>query len=138
MLYLENSCFLRRPQKLMKSSPSIWRSLHSVKLTVKILSIFVAFSENVNFKNRRMKIRIVKSNYWGRKISQQGISLNSPQHINNTILLSKNIVNVTKALTKYNWSKIKRRCPSKMQSFSQKRTAFLEGISFHFWPFVFL
>ena len=28
----------------------IWRLLHTVKLTVKILSIFVVFSENVNFK----------------------------------------------------------------------------------------
>ena len=33
----------------MKSSPSIWQLLHTVKLAVKILSIFVAFSENVNF-----------------------------------------------------------------------------------------
>ena len=33
----------------MKSSPLIWRLLHTVKLTVKILSIFVAFLENVNF-----------------------------------------------------------------------------------------
>ena len=34
--------------KLTKSSPSIWRLLHTVN-TVKILSIFVAFSKNVNF-----------------------------------------------------------------------------------------
>ena len=34
----------------MKSSPLIWWLLHTVKLTVKILSIFVAFSENMNFK----------------------------------------------------------------------------------------
>ena len=33
----------------MKSSPSIWRYVVSVKLTVKILSIFVAFLENMNF-----------------------------------------------------------------------------------------
>ena len=45
----ESSCFLRRPQK------SIWRLLHTVKLMVKVLSIFVAFSENVNFNN---------SNHW--------------------------------------------------------------------------
>jgi hypothetical protein len=43
----KSSCFLRRPQKLTKLS--IWRLLHTVKLTVKIFSIFVAFSENVNF-----------------------------------------------------------------------------------------
>ena len=34
---------------MIKSSPSIWHLLHSVKSTVKILSIFVAFSENINF-----------------------------------------------------------------------------------------
>ena len=34
----------------MKSSPSIWHLLHSVKSTVKISSIFVAFLENMNFK----------------------------------------------------------------------------------------
>ena len=33
----------------MKSSPSICHLLHNVKLTVKILSIFVAFLENKNF-----------------------------------------------------------------------------------------
>jgi hypothetical protein len=30
------------------------------------------------------------------------------------------------------------RCPTKEQSFSQKRTAFLLGISLHYWPFVVL
>ena len=44
--------FLRRPQKLSKSSPSFWHLLHNVKLTVKIWSIFVAFLENTIFKNR--------------------------------------------------------------------------------------
>ena len=34
----------------MKSSPSIWRYVVNVKSTVKILSIFVAFLENMNFK----------------------------------------------------------------------------------------
>ena len=33
----------------MKSSLSIWRYVVNVKLTVKILLIFVAFLENVNF-----------------------------------------------------------------------------------------
>ena len=33
----------------MKSSPSIWRYVVNVKLTVKNLSIFVAFLENMNF-----------------------------------------------------------------------------------------
>ena len=34
---------------MTKSSPSIWQLLHNAKLTVKILSIFVAFLENTNF-----------------------------------------------------------------------------------------
>ena len=34
----------------MKSSPSIWGLLQIVKLMMKILSVVVAFSENVNFK----------------------------------------------------------------------------------------
>ena len=34
----------------MKSSLSIWQYVADVKLTVKILSIFVAFLENMNFK----------------------------------------------------------------------------------------
>ena len=33
----------------MKSSASIWHLLHNVKSSVKILSIFVAFLENMNF-----------------------------------------------------------------------------------------
>ena len=33
----------------MKSSQSIWQLIHTVKLTVKISSIFVAFLENMNF-----------------------------------------------------------------------------------------
>ena len=37
----------------MKSTPSIWHLLHNVKLTVKILSIFVAFLENMNFQNSK-------------------------------------------------------------------------------------
>ena len=36
----------------MKSSPSIWRYVVNVKSAVKILSIFVAFLENMNFKNK--------------------------------------------------------------------------------------
>ena len=41
--------FLRRPQKWTNSIPSIWHLLHNVKSTVKISSIFVAFSEYMNF-----------------------------------------------------------------------------------------
>ena len=44
---------LRRPQNLKKSSTSIWRYVVSVKSTVKISSIFVAFLENMNFKQHR-------------------------------------------------------------------------------------
>ena len=34
----------------MKSSPSIWHYVVSVKSTVKISSMFVAFLEDMNFK----------------------------------------------------------------------------------------
>ena len=44
-------CFLRRPQKLTKSSRLIWHYVVSVKSTVKISSFFVAFLENINFKS---------------------------------------------------------------------------------------
>ena len=43
----------------MKSSQLIWRLLHSVKLTVKISSIFVAFLENMNFKKSATSIAII-------------------------------------------------------------------------------
>ena len=36
----------------MNSSPSIWHYVVSVKSTVKILSIFVTFIENMNFTNK--------------------------------------------------------------------------------------
>ena len=49
LLCLWSSCFLRRPQKSMKSSPSIWHYVVDVKSTVKVSSIFVAFLENMNF-----------------------------------------------------------------------------------------
>ena len=35
----------------MKSSPSIWDYVEDIKLTGKILSIFAAFLENMNFTN---------------------------------------------------------------------------------------
>ena len=43
----------------MKSSPSIWRYVVNIKSTVKILSIFVAFLENMNkfvFSKKATKI----------------------------------------------------------------------------------
>ena len=52
---------LKKVLKLMKSSPLIWLYVVNVKSTVKILSIFVAFLENVNFK----------TNYSTRKYSNQ-------------------------------------------------------------------
>ena len=65
-------CFLR-PQKLTKSSPSIWHLLHNVKSTVKISSIFVAFLENMNFKymdqNTIIK-RVYLSSIWISKIKK--------------------------------------------------------------------
>ena len=42
---------MRRPQKLTKSSPSIWQYVLTVKSTMKISSIFVAFLENMNFNH---------------------------------------------------------------------------------------
>ena len=46
---MQSSYFLRRPQKLTKSSLSILRYVVSVKSTEKILSVFVAFLKNMNF-----------------------------------------------------------------------------------------
>ena len=40
----------------MKSSLSIWRYVLNVKSTVKILSIFVAFLDNVNFMCKRKRV----------------------------------------------------------------------------------
>ena len=37
----------------MKSSQSIWHLLHTVKSTVKISTIFVAFLENLNFNSKK-------------------------------------------------------------------------------------
>ena len=52
-LILKEHCkvhfFLRRPQKLTKSSLLIWHYVVSVKSMVKIWSIFEAFLENTNF-----------------------------------------------------------------------------------------
>ena len=41
--------FSKKATKLTKSSSSIWLLLQNVKSTFKILSIFVAFLENMNF-----------------------------------------------------------------------------------------
>ena len=47
-----------RLQKLTKSSPLIWHYAVSVKSMVKILSKFVAFLENTNFKSLRSVVSI--------------------------------------------------------------------------------
>ena len=39
---------------MTKSSPLIWHLLHNVKSTVKISSIFVGFSEKMNFNNTQL------------------------------------------------------------------------------------
>ena len=44
--------FPKKATKMTKYSPSIWQLLHTVKLTAKFLSIFVAFSDIVNFKEK--------------------------------------------------------------------------------------
>ena len=64
-------CLLRRPQKLTKSSPLIWHLLHNVKLTVKILSNFVAFLENINFNKITFLSERISTHY---TIAQQVIS----------------------------------------------------------------
>ena len=50
------SHFLRRPQKLTKFSLSIWQYVVTVKSTVKISSIYVAFLENINFNLKPVSI----------------------------------------------------------------------------------
>ena len=62
-----SSCFLRRPQKLTKSSLSIWHYVVSVKSTVKILSSFVAFLENTNIKSN-FETKILKNDWKLNKI----------------------------------------------------------------------
>ena len=47
----------------MKSSPSIWHYVVIVKSTVKILSIFVAFLENMNFQKKKSVYPIVTYTY---------------------------------------------------------------------------
>ena len=47
--YLVKFMFSKKATKMTKSSPLIWHCVVSVKLTVKTLSIFVAFLENANF-----------------------------------------------------------------------------------------
>ena len=54
-------CFLRRPQKLTKSSPSIWRLLCKVsKQRWRFFKILVAFLENMNFNSTNTKCREIK------------------------------------------------------------------------------
>ena len=70
---------LRRPQKLMKSSPSIWHLLHNVKSTVNTSSIFVASLDNMNFillsdRGNREKMHVQYGLYFVR-IGQKGYTL---------------------------------------------------------------
>ena len=46
-LWYQSSCFLRRPQKLMKSSPSIWHYIMS-KRRWRFFFFFLAFLESIN------------------------------------------------------------------------------------------
>ena len=48
----------------MKSSPSIWRYVVNVKLTVKILSIFMAFLESMNFMYLLCQVKNVFFSTW--------------------------------------------------------------------------
>ena len=71
----------------MKSSPSIWRLLQTVKLMMKILSVFVAFSENVNFKFPQVFLKIWKILFvTGKSLSEALIfSSINPQYDNRLI-----------------------------------------------------
>ena len=51
--FSQSLSFLRRPQKLTKSLPLIWHYVVNAKSTVKILSVCVAFFENMNFTSRQ-------------------------------------------------------------------------------------
>ena len=59
---LESSYFPRRPQKLTKSSPSIWHLLHNVKCTAKIFVKFVAFLKNINLNKNVFSTCIILVN----------------------------------------------------------------------------
>ena len=63
-----NFVFSKKPQNLTKSSPSIWHLLHTVKSTVKISSIIVAFLENTNFtlkpKNSKLITYTVRGGFF--------------------------------------------------------------------------
>ena len=47
---IESSYILRRPQNFAKSSPYFLPTVHTDKSKGKILQIFLAFSEYINFK----------------------------------------------------------------------------------------
>ena len=68
---------------MTKSSLSIWRLLHSVKSTVKISSIFVAFLENMNFKNKAIlqNGKSIFSNYVRIRIDYYGFLLFYPKNL---------------------------------------------------------
>ena len=67
----------------MKSSPSIWRYVVNVKSAVKILSIFVAFLENMNFKNKAILQygKSIFSNYVRIRIDYYGFLLFYPKNL---------------------------------------------------------
>ena len=79
--------FLRKPQILMKSSSSIWHYVLNVKSTLKILSIFVVFLENMNFTD--LLWTYLASNQWTLSLSPsrknvihiwQGCALDRTRH----------------------------------------------------------
>ena len=53
LLFVKIRVFYEGHKIWKKYSPTIWRTLQNVKSTVKILSIFVAFLENMNFMEPR-------------------------------------------------------------------------------------
>ena len=72
-----SSGFLRRPRKLTKSPPYIWRWLHRVKSKMEILSIFVAFLENLNFVCRA-ETHMFRRTFWHMSYSLSQILLPEP------------------------------------------------------------
>ena len=52
---------------MTKSSPLIWHYVVSVKLTVKILSIFVAFLENTNFNQNGPQSHFGPWHFWSQR-----------------------------------------------------------------------
>ena len=63
----------------MKFNLTIWRLLHNFKLTVKILSIFVAFLENMNFNTFLEKVSKLVNSHGSKVCGYNKCKENSPR-----------------------------------------------------------